>query len=183
MPVPSHPVRLSDLSSRKPTRLTLEPDAAGRTAIAEDLSIRDLPKLRFVVELRPIGRTDWHLTGDLGATVVQDCVVTLDPVTTRIDEPVERRYLADMPEPTGEEIEMPEDDTAEALPATLDLAGVMIEALALALPPYPRRPDAEPADTIVTEPGVEPLTDERMRPFAGLAGLRDSLAGEADDKE
>ena len=169
MPVPSHPVRLSDLSSRKPTRLTLEPDAAGRTAIAEDLSIRDLPKLRFVVELRPIGRTDWHLTGDLGATVVQDCVVTLDPVTTRIDEPVERRYLADMPEPTGEEIEMPEDDTAEAL--------------ALALPPYPRRPDAEPADTIVTEPGVEPLTDERMRPFAGLAGLRDSLAGEADDKE
>jgi hypothetical protein len=38
---------------------------------------------------------------------------------------------------------MPEDDTTEALPERLDLSAVMAEALALALPDYPRAPDAE----------------------------------------
>jgi hypothetical protein len=47
--------------------------------------------------------------------------VTLASVTTRIDTGVARRYLADWQEPTGEEAEMPEDDTTEALPARLDL--------------------------------------------------------------
>ena len=32
-------------------------------------------------------------TAELGATVVQTCVVTLDPVTTRIDQPVRRAWL------------------------------------------------------------------------------------------
>ena len=32
-------------------------------------------------------------TAELGATVVQTCVVTLDPVTTRIDQPVRRTFL------------------------------------------------------------------------------------------
>jgi uncharacterized metal-binding protein YceD (DUF177 family) len=54
-----------------------------------------------------------------------------------------RRYLADWQEPAAEEAEMPEDDTTEALPDRLDLSAVMAEALALALPDYPRAPDAE----------------------------------------
>ena len=104
--------------------------------------------------------------------MVQDCVVTLEPVVTRIDEEVVRRYLAEAPPPGPGEVEMPEDDTVEALPASVDLVEVMLEALALALPPYPRAPGAELGPVLASEPGAEPLTDEAARPFAGL---RDAL--------
>ena len=77
------------------------------------------------------GRPRLAAGGGLGATVTQACVVTLAPVITRIEETVTRRYLADMPEPEGEEVEMPEDDSAEPLPVIIDPGAVMIEALAL----------------------------------------------------
>ena len=115
------------------------------------------------------------MSADLGATVVQDCVVTLDPVTTRIDEPISRSYVADIPEIEASEVEMPEDDTVEALPETLDLAQVMIEALSLALPPYPRIEGADLSVAVFSEPGVTPMSDDDAKPFAGLGALRESL--------
>ena len=129
----THPLRLADLPARKPTRFKLQPDAAACTRIAEALGIDAVRKTRFAGELRPLGKRDWRLEARLEATVVQPCVATLDPVTTRIEEDVTRNYLADMAEPAAEETEMPEDDSAEPLPAVVDLGVVMTEALALAL--------------------------------------------------
>jgi uncharacterized metal-binding protein YceD (DUF177 family) len=106
---------------------------------------------------------------------VQPCVVTLAPVTTRIEEPVERRFRADLPEPPqGAEIEMPEDDALEPLPETLDLGRVMTEALALAIPEYPRAEGRRSRRSLHRTRTGAP--DRRCgRPFAGLAGLRDKL--------
>lgn len=167
----SHPFRLADLAARKPTRFTLAPDDAAVRALAEDLGILALRKLSFRGELVPKGRHDWELTAHLGATAVQACIVTLAPVQTRIDEQVLRRYLADMPQPEGDEVEMPEDDTAEPLPQVIDAGAVMAEALALALPLYPRAPGAELGAVQGTPPGAEPIVEEKLRPFAGLADL------------
>lgn len=149
----------------------LRPDAEARATLAESLGIRAVRKLSFAGRIMPEGTSDLRLEGDLGATVVQDCVVTGDPVTTRIDETVQRLYLKDFVEPEGDEAEMPEDDTAEALPADIDLNAVMAEALALALPPWPRADGVEPIDLTVTEPGKAPMTDDDAKPFAGLKGL------------
>jgi uncharacterized metal-binding protein YceD (DUF177 family) len=168
----SHIIRLSDPGHRRPIRFALAPEAEERARLAMDLGIPAIPKLRFEGTLAPQGRTDWQLDAHLGATVVQDCVVTLEPVTTRIEEGVVRRYLADVTPIEGGEVEMPEDDTIEELPPSLDLGEVMSEALALALPPYPRAEGVELAEIVVTEPGAQPLTEEAKRPFAGL---RDAL--------
>lgn len=184
--LPHHILRLSDLAGRQPKEIVIEPDAAGRAAVAGALGIRGVRKLRFAATLAPLGRRDWQLTGQLGATVVQDCVVTLDPVTTRIDEPVARTYMADLPEPEPGEVEMPEDDTVDPLPATLDLAEVMMEALALALPPYPRADGVSFEDAVAAPAGATPLTDTEIKPFAGLAALRETLekkGGDSDDEE
>lgn len=167
----SHPFRVADLAARKPTRFALEPDAAARGRIAADLGLLDLPQLALRGELRPQGRHDWLLSAELTATVVQPCVVTLAPVSTAIREEVVRRYLADLPEPEGEETEMPEDDTAEPLPAVIDAGAVLTEALALALPLYPRATEAEEVAVQVTEVGKTPMTDDDARPFANLADL------------
>ncbi len=173
--LPRSHLRLADLPNSKPTPFALVPTAEDRKAVAQHLGIVGIKKLRFAGELTPQGRKDWTLTATLGATVVQDCVVTLDPVTTRIDEVLHRSYVADMPEIDATEIEMPEDDTVEPLPETLDIAQVMIEALALALPLYPRVADAALAQAVFTEPGQEAMTNDDAKPFAGLGALRDSL--------
>jgi uncharacterized metal-binding protein YceD (DUF177 family) len=156
----------------------LRPDAGDRQALAAALGIDAVRKLRFAGTLEPEGARDWRLEAELGATVVQPCVVTLAPVTTRIDTSVVRRYLADWQEPTAEEAEMPDDDTTEALPERLDLSAVMAEALALALPDYPRAPDAEMETGQFAAPGVDPMTDEDAKPLAGLAALRARMDGE-----
>lgn len=167
----AHPLRVADLAGRKPTRFALAPSGQERAAIAEWAGISALPALALTGTLTPKGRSDWYLEAELTATVVQPCVITLAPVTSTLREAVERRYLADMPQPEADEIEMPEDDSLEPLPATIDLGAVMLEALELALPLYPRAPGAELGALQVSEPGAAPLTDDVLRPFAGLAGM------------
>jgi uncharacterized metal-binding protein YceD (DUF177 family) len=173
--LPHHLIRLADLPNRKETPFELVPSPEEREAVAAQLGSVGVKKLRFAGTLAPIGKRDWRLMADLGATVVQECVVTLDPVTTRLDETVARSYLADMPDDLTGEIEMPEDDTEEALPETLDLAEVMIEALALALPLYPRKDGAALGEAVFAQADVVPMRDEDAKPFAGLAGLRENL--------
>ncbi|WP_366510955.1 DUF177 domain-containing protein [Yoonia sp.] len=174
-PLPQSLLRIADLATRRATDFDLTPTADERRAVADVLGIVGVKKLRFSGQLAPLDRTDWELTATLGATVVQDCVVTLAPVTTRIDEPLKRTYLAAMPAIEAAEVEMPDDDTIEALPATLDLAQVMIEALALALPLYPRADGADLGRAVFTQPGTAPMTDDDAKPFAGLGALRDSI--------
>lgn len=167
-----HLIRFAALREARALPFSLTPDAEARAALAERLGLIALRKLRFEGELVPEGKRDWRLEARLGATVVQPCVVTLEPVTTRIDEDITRRYLADLPaQPEGEEVEMPEDETVEPLPQTLDLEEVMAEALALALPLYPRVEGAELGEAGFTEPGKRPMRDEEAKPLAGLAEL------------
>jgi len=174
--------RLADLPRRQPTDFALAPEAAERGALAGQLGLSALRKLRFTGRLVPVGRADWRLEADLGATVVQPCAVTLDPVTTRIDEPVQRLYSADWREPEADESPVPEDAEVEALPAMLDLAEVMAEALALALPIYPRAEGAELGAVAAGPPGAAPLDDDAARPLAGLKALSDRLRGSEDDR-
>ncbi|MCB2116697.1 MAG: DUF177 domain-containing protein [Rhodobacteraceae bacterium] len=170
-PAVSHPFRVDALPARKPTRFDLVPDTHARTRLAEALDILSIDALRFRGELRPAGKRDWILDAVLVADVTQACVVTLEPVPARIEEEVTRRYVADLPAPTSDEIEMP-DETVEPLPVVIDAGAVMIEALTLALPPFPRAPGAAFAGAFATRPGAEPLTEtEVRRPFAGLADL------------
>lgn len=168
-------LRLGDLSQSKPTAFLLTPSPEECRDIADQLSLSALRKLRFEGSITAQGKADWKLEARLGATLVQPCVATLDPVTTRIDEPVTRLFLANYEEPDGTEVEMPEDDTVEPVPSTVDLWTIMREALALNVPPYPRSSASDPITATVTEPGKTPLTDQDLRPFAGLADLRDAL--------
>ena len=171
--------RVTELSHNTPTAFLLRPDRAQMEAIAEELGLLDLRKLSFAGELRSEGRRDWRLEAELGATVVQPCVVSLEPVTTRLDVPISRLFVADMPDvPASEEMEMPEDATQEPLGPVIDLNTVLIEALTLALPDYPRHEDAALEQTEFTPPGAAPIEEPERKPFAALAGLKRKLDGD-----
>ena len=175
------PVQTRDISA--PHGFQLSPGAEARAALAEELGISNLRKLTFKGRISPDGADDLVLEAALGATVVQPCVVTFAPVTTRIDEPVVRHYLKDMPDlPEGDEVEMPEDEKAEPLPREINLAEIMAEALALAIPPWPRAEGVDPVEMSVTEPGKDAMTDDDVKPFAALKSLRDKLADKDDDE-
>ncbi|MGI3165588.1 YceD family protein [Pseudooceanicola sp. 200-1SW] len=177
-------LRVSTLPKTAPTPFALTPDAAETAALAELLSLKALRKLSFRGEVRPAGKRDWLLTGHLGATVVQPCSVTLAPVTTRIEEDVTRRFTPHLPDEAveAEEVEMPEDESLEKLGSHIDPAAVMAEALALALPLYPRAEGAELGQQDFTEPGKAAMTDEDARPLAGLADLL-AARRPADDED
>ena len=170
-------LRVSDLPERVKTLFEISPDTDELAMIAQQLDLEALRKLRFAGYVEADHDNDWRLEAELGATVVQPCVVTLEPVTTRLDENVIRHFVAHLPEDESDadEIELPEDESIERLGREIDLEAVMIEALALVLPLYPRTPGATIENVLVTEPGATPLSDEDMRPFAGLKSLRDKL--------
>lgn len=170
-------VRVADLKPNDGISFDFSPDDAARETLAESLALIELRKLRLHGTLRPIGKSDWALDATLGATVVQSCVVTLAPVVTRIDDPVERLFLAKMPDMAEDpEVEMDHDTSTEPLGEWIDLGAIAAEALLLALPLYPRAEGAVLPESQFSPPGVSPLTDEDMKPFAGLSALRDKLA-------
>lgn len=170
-------LRVADLPQNAATPFEFTPDAKALGEIATRMGVDALRKLRFKGEIRGTGQKDWRLTADIGFTVVQPCVVTLEPVTSRVDVKIERTFLADLKEEFGddEEIEMPEDDSVEPLGSHIDPYEVMLESLALNLPQYPRKDGAALGESVHTAPGVAPMRDEDTRPFAGLAALKDQL--------
>jgi uncharacterized metal-binding protein YceD (DUF177 family) len=177
-PVPSRPTRFrtGGLSPRKPTRFSYRPDASERADLAAGLNLITLHALDLTGEIRPSGRDELVLEATLTARADQPCSVTLVPVPANITESVRRRYVAGLDEPEGEEIEMPEDDSLEPMPEVIDLAEIASEALALALPLYPRAPGVEFAQTLHASDDVTPLTDAELKPFAGLQDLAAKLA-------
>jgi hypothetical protein len=97
-------------------------------------------------------------TGDLRASVVQDCVMTLEPFESPVVEKFRLLFVRAGTE--TEDLDPEADDEVAYEDDLIDLGEASVEQLALALDPYPRRPGAElPSD----------LGGEQLSPFAALA--------------
>lgn len=173
-------LRVSELSQTAQNNFDVQLEKADLARIAQDLELSALRKLRFAGQIVAQGKTDWQLTATLGATVVQPCVATLEPVTTRIDTTLTRLFVSDYADPEEPEAEMPEDDTVEPLGPWIDPLQVLIEALAIEVPDYPRKDSADLGQMVYTKPGDAPMTDEDAKPFAGLADLKAKLHKDDD---
>jgi uncharacterized metal-binding protein YceD (DUF177 family) len=160
-------------------------NAAERRSLAERF---DLLEVRA---LRGHGRLERHggelvLRGWLEADVVQECVVSLEPVPARIRQPVERRYrlggTSDAArahfEPHGTVVL--DDDAAEVEPVIgrkIDLGEAFAEELGLALEPYPRAPGASALESGALGPHVSVGSEDRpSEPFAALRQLQEKHA-------
>ncbi len=156
--------RVAQLNPRQPTAFALAPDAQARAAIAGELGLLALPALRFSGEINPAVSDAWEVTGKLSAKIVQPCVVTLAPVKGAVAEDIRRVFSPHVATPEADEVEMG-DEELEPLGAVIDIEAMMIEALALALPLYPR---AEGAALDLPDDTTE---EETRKPFSGLADM------------
>ena len=152
--------------------LEVAPDADALAAMAEQLKITTVE--RFHAKLTAVRfRGGIRVLGQLTARIVQPSVVTFEPVTQDIDEPVDRVFL---PEPDkghktapGAEIfvDLEDEEFPDYIEGNeVDLSVLLIETLALAIEPYPRLP-GESLDSL----GID-LGEEEEGPFAGLKLLK-----------
>ena len=131
-----------------------------RAALARRFGLLDLPALSAELTLTPGPGGTLRARGTLRAEVVQECVVTLEPVPARIEEALDWRILPPGEEPSDELDDGPEDIESEP-DGSVDLGEALAQGLSLSLDPYPRAPGAEVPET---------ARDEAASPFAALRG-------------
>jgi uncharacterized metal-binding protein YceD (DUF177 family) len=141
-------VRLHELG-RGTLSLRLEPDAATRTKIAGELGLVSLPSLTARLTLKP-----WmdgvEITGRFDALVEQTSAVSLENFEQPLTGEIEVRAVpAGSPHaqaPEGGEIDYDPEapDPPDILESdTVDLAGYVVEHLALEIDPFARKPGEE----------------------------------------
>lgn len=154
-----------------------------RAALAKRFGFIGLPvfSARVTVDRRP-GQV--IVEGRLRGTIVQACILTLDPVTQELDDTfriVFRQDLTEERDPeSGEALLSAQADAPEPLSGNmLDVGEIVAEQLSLAADPYPRRPGAKLEDVLPKprkggKSGRDAgKAEQRRHPFAGLAALRD----------
>lgn len=168
--IPDASIRLDSMPiAGRDIDITVEREA--REAIAAQLEVTAVDRLQ--VKLHAVKfRGGIRVTGQLKALVVQPSVVSLEPVTQEIGEPVDRIFL-----PGGEKafagkadaevfVDLEGDDVPDHFEGNeADLSDLIVETLALSIDPYPRL-DGESIGIAGDE------DDEEDSPFAGLKALK-----------
>lgn len=144
------PVHLRELA-RGPVRQHVEPDAAVRAEIARDLGLEGLPALAADVIVRP-----WldgaELVLRFRGRVEQICSVSLEPFEQLLEGEANLRFLpAGSSNITSDEApggELTLDPEAPDPPEVLeqediDVGAYLLEAVALEIDPFPRKPGAQ----------------------------------------
>jgi uncharacterized metal-binding protein YceD (DUF177 family) len=152
----------------------IEADEAARTAMAEIAGLREIAYVRAAFDLKPRSGGQVHVTGRVEARVGQNCVVTLEPLESDIDEEVDLIFAPQEQIPELAESEDDDDgdsatDMTDAFEpienGVIDLGRLASDVLYLAIDPYPRKEGA------VFEPQVE-AADPEDHPFAALKSLQ-----------
>ena len=144
--------------------LDLAADAVVRAAVANVAGLRDLPRFEANFDVSRRG-TGLHVVGSISATVGQNCVVTLEPLTNEVEETIDlifepvQRLAASAESEHGVQW----DDPEPLVGGVVDLGALATEFLILGLDPYPRKPGA------VFEPPQDVSSDQG--PFAALGRL------------
>jgi uncharacterized metal-binding protein YceD (DUF177 family) len=155
------------------TGLHIEAEAPAevRGQLARLANLRDLPHLSAAFDLTRRGR-GVHVTGQVKARVGQTCVVTLDPLVSDLDEPVDLNFApagaASQADEAGHKIDG-EEPPEPLIDGKLDLGAIATEFLLLGIDPYPRKAGAQFA-AIKT-------ADDSAKPFAALQALKKRLGG------
>jgi uncharacterized metal-binding protein YceD (DUF177 family) len=142
------PVRLGELA-RGPVTLTLALDEAGRAALAREIGLEGLPALTGDVRI-----TAWldgaELKGRFLGTATQVCGISLEAFDQPLEAGFDIRVLpAGSPNARQDDggeltLDLEADDPPDMLDGEeIDVEAYVVEHLALAVDPFPRKPGVE----------------------------------------
>jgi uncharacterized metal-binding protein YceD (DUF177 family) len=180
------PFRADSVSSNG-RKLKITADADQLKDIAKRLNVKQVKSLSadIAMDIQNGGHI-LHIAGQFNADVIQECVSTLEPLESQIEENFEAWY-ADFDKAVpfvrakhqikameeGDEVQMLEenDDPEPLTDGQVDLGEVVVQFLSLAINPYPRKDG-------VGDEGDEPKevaqigSSLRPNPFAALKNWR-----------
>jgi uncharacterized metal-binding protein YceD (DUF177 family) len=148
--------------------VNIEATASERAAIAARFDLAALDELKATATLTA-SASGIETSGRLAAHVVQNCVVTAEPVAAQIDEPFTLRFVdPDHMATDVEELELSDADCdlMEIDKGAIDLGEAVAQTLGLALDPFPRS-----ATERAREEERKWVAGDEAGPFAGLKGL------------
>jgi uncharacterized metal-binding protein YceD (DUF177 family) len=151
-----------------PRTVSIEANANERAAIAARFDLAELDELKATATLTA-SALGIETSGRLTAHVIQNCVVTAEPVVAQIDEPFTLRFVEpDQMASDTEELELSDADCdlIEIDKGAIDLGEAVAQTLGLALDPFPRCE----AERVRGEERKWVAGDE-AGPFAALKGL------------
>jgi uncharacterized metal-binding protein YceD (DUF177 family) len=155
--------RLVELA-RLPAQRRIEANAEERAALARRLGLLGLDRLVAEASLTRLPGDVVRLDARFEAELVQECVVTLEPVPARIAEDFAIVYSPQVEDAELVEIEAADAETLEG--DAIDIGEAVAQQLSLALDPYPHAPGAALPEAALTE------REAAAHPFAALAGLK-----------
>jgi uncharacterized metal-binding protein YceD (DUF177 family) len=136
-------------------------DASERAALAHRFDLLALERLQAEVRVKRLAGGLIQLSAVLSAEVVQGCVVTMEPVPSRIEEQFNLLYGAVTEE--REVVLNGESEPVEPLAGgAIDLGEAVAQQLSLVLDPFPRAP------AVLSQATVAPDEPGGHSPFAGL---------------
>lgn len=161
----SHRVARQDVPEEG-LHVNLEGDQAVRAALAKTAGLRDLPRLQASFDLTRRPDDAIHVTGEVSATVVQDCVVTLEPIEQNLLEAIDLVFVPQAADQgQGPDVNLGEGEPPETMAGgTVDLGAIATEYFLLGVDPYPRKAGAEFKSASAGGPAESP--------FAALAALK-----------
>lgn len=176
----SRPFKLSELGAKEVIR-ELSAGTEERRALAERFELLSLDHLQGTLRLKKVkaGR-GLHLSGTIKAGVVQQCVVSLEPIETEIEEEV----FQDFDLLSEDELEVPQGGSADELAFDpvedreplngnmIDLGEFLAQQMAVSLPPYPRKPGVELEQNQWGSAEVEAEAEDKASPFSKLKDLK-----------
>jgi uncharacterized metal-binding protein YceD (DUF177 family) len=147
-------------------------NAAERTRLAERFGLLALDRLTATLVLKRGRGGLIQVRGRFEADVVQACVVTLEPVRSRLNENFSVAFGTGATAAGEVVIGLEDEDPPEELTeGRIDLGETVAQQLAVALDPYPHAPgtgEASEQSSAAGEAGVE----KAANPFAALTQLR-----------
>ncbi len=144
----------------------LEAKPSERAALAKRFGLVDLPSLKAQLTLVPGGQQTIEVTGSIEAEVLQSCVVTLEPIKSRLEIEVDTVFIPaeTVPESGDVSQEAELDEELEYFAdGKIDIGEQVAQQLGVGIDPYPRKKGVTLG---VAEFGKKP---EKTKPFAKLA--------------
>jgi len=147
---------------------TIEADEDERKSLAERFGLLGLPKLHAQLIVKPSRAAMFEVKGRMEADVVQQCVVTLEPLPAHIEQSINVLYAGPELLELGSgspHIDPDAEETEAIVGGVIDLGELVAQNLGIALDPYPRKPGIAFVE-------AEYGNDGGTNPFAKLVELK-----------
>ena len=173
-----YPISISKPPSASET-LTLPVDAQKMTLAADACGVTGFKNLEAKFRFKRWRKHGVSIFCDFKAQIEQECIVTLEPVSSMVSESFERQFLPErssdykMPEIIdGEMVLDPEaGDYPDIIEGdAINLWDVLIEELILVINPFPRADQLED-DIELEQEVIEEPSEPTHRPFSELKAL------------